>query len=43
MSKEYIKDPKDVLSVGDIVDCYVLEIFPEKNKVALTLIDTNIN
>ena len=39
MSKEYIKDPKDILSVGDIVDCYVLEIFPEKNKVALTLLD----
>ena len=42
ISKEYIKDPKEVLSVGDIVDCYVLEIFPEKNKVALTLIDNNI-
>ena len=38
ISKEYIKDPKEVLSVGDIVDCYVLEIFPEKNKVSLTLI-----
>ncbi len=41
ISKEYIKDPKEVLSVGDIVDCYVLEIYPEKNKVALTLIDNN--
>ena len=39
ISKEFIKDPKEVLSVGDIVDCYVLEIFPEKNKVSLTLID----
>ena len=42
ISREYIKDPKDVLSVGDIVDCYVLEIHPEKNKVALTLIDNNL-
>ena len=42
ISKEYIKDPKEVLSVGDIVDCYVLEIFPEKNKVALTLVDNTI-
>ncbi len=41
MSKDFIKDPNDVLAVGDIVDCYVLEIFPEKNKVALTLIDNN--
>ena len=43
MSKDYIKDPKEVLSVGDIVDCYVLEIYPEKNKVALTLIDSNLS
>ena len=43
MSKDYIKDPKEVLSVGDIVDCYVLEIYPEKNKVALTLIDNNLS
>ena len=42
MSKDFIKDPKEVLSVGDIVDCYVLEIFPEKNKVALTLIDNQL-
>lgn len=43
MSKDYIKDPKEMLSVGDIVDCYVLEIYPEKNKVALTLIDSNLS
>ena len=38
ISKEYIKHPSEVLSVGDIVDCYVEEIFKEKQKVALTLI-----
>ena len=33
-----IKHPNEVLSVGDIVDCYVEEIFKEKEKVALSLI-----
>ena len=41
ISKDYIKHPSDVLSVGDIVDCYVEEIFKEKEKVALTLLDPN--
>ena len=38
ITDNYIKHPSEVLSVGDIVDCYVLEIFPEKHKVALTLL-----
>jgi len=38
ISKEYIKHPSDVLSVGDIVECYVEEIHKEKEKVALSLI-----
>lgn len=38
ISKDYVKHPSDVLSVGDIVDCYVEEIFKDKEKVALTLI-----
>ena len=37
ISKDYIKHPSDVLSVGDIVDCYVEEIFKDKEKVALSL------
>lgn len=41
ISKDYIKHPTDVLSVGDIVDCYVEEIFKEKEKVALSLLDPN--
>ncbi len=41
ISKDYIKHPSDVLSVGDVVDCYVEEIFKEKEKVALTLLDPN--
>ena len=37
LSDGYIKHPSDVVSVGDIIDCYVLEVFKDKNKVALTL------
>ena len=39
ISKNYIKHPSDVLSVGDIVDCYVEEIFKDKQKVALSLLE----
>lgn len=35
ISKDYIKHPSDVLSVGDIVTCYVEEIFKDKEKVAI--------
>lgn len=38
ITDKYIKHPSELLSVGDIVDCYVLEIFKEKNKVSLTLL-----
>ena len=41
MSNEFIKSPMDVVSVGDIVDCYVDEIFLDKKKVALSLIEPN--
>ena len=39
ISNEYIKHPSDVLSVGDIVDCYVDEIKLDKNKVSLSLLE----
>ena len=39
ISKDYIKHPSDVLSVGDIVSCYVIEINKEKQKVSLSLIN----
>ncbi len=38
ISKDYVKHPSDVLSVGDIVDCYVEEVFKDKEKVSLSLI-----
>lgn len=38
ITDKYIKHPNEVLSVGDIVDCYVEEIKADKNKVSLTMI-----
>ena len=38
ITDKYIKHPSEVLSVGDIVDCYVEEIKLDKNKVSLSLI-----
>ena len=38
LSKNYVKDPNDLFSVGDIVTCYVDDINLEKKKVSLTLI-----
>ena len=39
ITDRYIKHPSEVLSVGDIVDCYVDEILLDKKKVALSLIE----
>lgn len=41
ISKNYVKHPSDVLSVGDIVKCYVDEVYKDKEKVALSLINPN--
>lgn len=41
ITDRYIKHPSDVLSVGDIVDCYVIDINLDKEKVSLSLIDPN--
>jgi len=38
ISKEFIKHPTDVLSVGEIVTCYVDEIMLDKKKVSLTML-----
>ena len=37
LSKSFVKNPSDILSVGDIVDCYVCDISLEKEKVSLSL------
>ena len=43
ITNKYIKHPSEVLSVGDIVDCYVDEIKLDKKKVSLSLLDPNCN
>ena len=39
ITDKYIKHPNEVLSVGDIVDCYVSDINNDKKKVSLSLIE----
>ena len=38
MSKNFVKSPSDIVSVGDIVTVYVCKIDLEKEKVGLSLI-----
>ena len=38
MSKNFVKDPKDIVKVGEIVKVYVYDINKEKNQVNLSLI-----
>lgn len=38
MSKSFVKNPNDIVNVGDIVKCYVHDIDLEKGKVQLSLI-----
>ncbi|MDD2202871.1 MAG: Tex family protein [Bacilli bacterium] len=39
LTNHFIKHPLEVVSVGDIVDCYVEDIFVDKKKVSLSLIE----
>ena len=39
LSKEFIRHPSDLFSVGDIVDCYVDDIDLSKEKVNLSLLE----
>ena len=39
ITNKYIKHPNEVLSVGDIVDCYVDDIKLDKQKVSLSLLE----
>ena len=39
MTDKYIKHPSEILSVGDIIDCYVDEIKFDKKKVSLSLLE----
>lgn len=41
LSKKYVKNPMDIISVGDIVDVWILNIDKNKEKVSLTMINPN--
>lgn len=41
ITKKFIKHPNEILSVGDIVKCYVIDINKEKEKISLSLINPN--
>ena len=38
MSKSFVSNPNDIVSVGDIITCYIDKINKEKHKVSLTLL-----
>jgi uncharacterized protein len=38
MSKTFVKNPNDIVNVGDIVTCYVISVDLDKQKVQLSLI-----
>ena len=38
MSKSFVSNPNDIVSVGDIITCYIDEINKEKHKVSLSLL-----
>ncbi len=42
LTDKYIKHPSEILNVGDIIDCYVIDINKEKEKVSLSLIEPNL-
>ncbi|MDO5569445.1 MAG: Tex family protein [bacterium] len=42
LSNNYINHPLDVVSVGDIVDCYVEDIIKDKGKVSLSLLEPSL-
>ncbi|EEQ79478.1 Tex family protein [Staphylococcus warneri] len=39
LSKKFVKNPMDIVSVGDIVDVWILSIDTQKDKVSLTIIN----
>lgn len=39
LSNKFINHPSEVVSVGDIVDCYIIDISLEKEKVSLSLLN----
>ncbi|PTE95159.1 hypothetical protein BUY36_13925, partial [Staphylococcus cohnii] len=43
LAKKFVKNPMDIVSVGDIVDVWIVDIDEQKGKVALTMVDPYAN
>ena len=41
LSNSYVKHPLDIVSVGDIIECYVIDVNKERGKVSLSLLENN--
>lgn len=41
LSEKFVKNPMDMISVGDIVEVWILDIDENKGKVSLTMVDPN--
>ncbi|MDT3959038.1 Tex family protein [Staphylococcus kloosii] len=41
LSKRFVKNPMDIVSVGDIVDVWIIGIDENKGKVSLSMVDLN--
>ncbi len=39
LTDKYLRHPSEMFSVGDIIDCYVIDLDKEKEKVSLSLIE----
>lgn len=43
LTKKFVKDPRQVVSVGDIVDVWVLSVDQERQRIQLTMIEPGSN
>ena len=41
LSNKYVKNPMDIVTVGDIVDVWIIDIDEQKGKVSLTMVNPN--
>ena len=39
LSRSFVKDPNDVVHVGDIVTCYVESVDEKKARIALSMVE----
>ncbi|SFX71279.1 uncharacterized protein SAMN04487866_11934 [Thermoactinomyces sp. DSM 45891] len=42
LSERFVRNPMDVVTVGDIVDVWVLQIDPDRQRVGLTMVESSL-